>query len=105
MDGQEDLDAMVRRAREAVRRDPSGRSAPLDRALTEQALYMAANRYVVVARQRRRGESSEELLRARQRSLAEAALGYAHARGWQPPADWQPPTDVEVADEEAGEQP
>jgi hypothetical protein len=91
MDGQEDLDMMVRRAREAVRREPAGRGALLDRALTEQALYVAANRYVVVARQARRKESSPELLQARQRSLAEAALAYAHARGWQPPADWDAP--------------
>jgi hypothetical protein len=98
MDGQDDLDAMVRRAREAVRRDLAGGSAQLDRALTEQALYVAANRYVVVARQGRRGESSQELLRARQRSLAEAALAYAHARGWQPPADWEPPAGDDNAD-------
>jgi|SRR5438270_13639989 hypothetical protein len=90
MDSQEDLDAMVKRAREAVRRDLSGVRAQLDRALTEQALYVAANRYVVVSRQARRGESSQELLRTRQRSLGEAALHYAHARGWQPPADWEP---------------
>jgi hypothetical protein len=90
----EDLDAMVRRAREAVRQDPTGERAQLDRALTEQALYVAANRYVAVARQARRKESSEELLQARQRSLGEAALHYAHARGWQPPADWEPAADA-----------
>jgi hypothetical protein len=99
MDGQEDLDAMVRRAREAVRQEPSGGRAQFDHALTEQALYVAANRYVVVCQQVRRGESSAELRGARQHSLAEAALHYAHAHGW------QPPTDVEVADEEGGEQP
>ena len=99
MDGQDDLDGMVRRAREAVRREPAGRGAQLDRTLTEQALYVAANRYVVVARQARRRESTPELLQARQRSLAEAALAYAHARGWQPPADWDPPAETNEADE------
>src|SRR4051812_25917718 len=98
MDRPEDLDVMVRRAREAVRRDPSGERAQLDRTLTEQALYLAANRYVVVARQARRGESSPELLRTRQRSLGEAALHYAHARGWQPPSDWEPPAGDDNAD-------
>jgi hypothetical protein len=93
MDRPEDLDAMVRRAREAVRQDPAGERAQLDRALTEQALYVAANRYVVVCQQVLRGESSPELRGARQRSLAEAALHYAHARGWQPPVDWEPPAE------------
>jgi hypothetical protein len=86
----EDLDAMVRRSREAVRRDPAGAAELLDDALTEQALHVEAGRYVRVSQQVRRGKSSEERLRARQRALGEAALAYAHARGWQPPADWAP---------------
>jgi hypothetical protein len=98
MDSQDELDATVRRARQAVRRDPAGERAQLDRALTEQALYMAANRYVVViARQARGRESNDALLQARQRSLGAAALHYAHARGWQAPADWEPPAAASAA--------
>ena len=94
MASQQDLDAMVRRSREAVRRHPSGAADLLGRALSEQALCVEADRYVLACQQVRRGESSEERLRARQRALGEAALHYAHARGWQPPGDWPPPVDA-----------
>ena len=49
------------------------------------ALQRAARQYATVVEQVARGECSQDLLRARVASLAEAATTYAAAYGWQEP--------------------
>jgi hypothetical protein len=92
MESQEDSVPLVPASYEALRHDPSAFRTQLDCERAALALYVEADRYVLACQSSRGGESRRELLQARQQALRDAALAYAHARGWQPPAEWPPPS-------------
>jgi hypothetical protein len=58
--------------------------AQLAREIATTGLYHAATQYVRVGEQIASGDSTQEMLRARQMALADAALIYAAAHGWTP---------------------
>jgi hypothetical protein len=93
----DDLDRIVREAREALCRDPHSMPRQLARALAEHALYAEAYRYFATAQRVRAGERLTEQLAARKRALVAVAEEYACATGWTPPPGWQPLTGPELA--------
>ncbi|HLH26353.1 MAG TPA: hypothetical protein VK066_27855 [Chloroflexota bacterium] len=65
--------------------DAAGQSPPSRETATAE-LYRAANQYSHVAAAIALRHATVEMLRDRQAALHEAALAYAAACGWQPPA-------------------